>query len=89
MVALGVDPTGKKHLLGVREGATENATVVTELLADLVARGPVDEKFPALKETHPEVLARHWAEAGEIEHAIVEWSRAGKAEPWDFCPRLA
>jgi hypothetical protein len=38
-VALGVDPTGKKHLLGVREGATENATVVTELLADLVARG--------------------------------------------------
>ena len=39
MVALGVDPTGKKHLLGVREGATENATVVTELLAALVARG--------------------------------------------------
>jgi transposase-like protein len=39
MVALGVDPTGQKHLLGVREGATENATVVTELLADLVARG--------------------------------------------------
>jgi putative transposase len=38
MVALGVDPTGKKHLLGVREGATENATVVTELLTDLVAR---------------------------------------------------
>jgi putative transposase len=43
MVALGVAPTGKKHLLGVREGATENATVVTELLTDLVARG-VDPK---------------------------------------------
>ena len=39
MVALGVDPQGKKHLLGVREGATENATVVTELLEDLVTRG--------------------------------------------------
>jgi len=39
IVALGVDPKGKKHLLGVREGATENATVVTELLEDLVARG--------------------------------------------------
>ncbi len=39
IVALGVDPAGKKHLLGVREGATENATVVTELLEDLVARG--------------------------------------------------
>ncbi len=39
IVALGVDPKGKKHLLGVREGATENAAVVTELLEDLVARG--------------------------------------------------
>jgi transposase-like protein len=39
IVALGVDIEGKKHLLGVREGATENAAVVTELLEDLVARG--------------------------------------------------
>ena len=39
----------------------------------------IDEKFPVLKEAHPEVLARHWTEAGEIEPAIVEWSRAGKA----------
>ena len=39
----------------------------------------VDEKFPALKEAHPEVLARHWTEAGETEPAIAEWSRAGKA----------
>ena len=28
---------------------------------------------------HPEVLARHWTEAGEIEPAISEWTRAGKA----------
>lgn len=39
VVALGVDPKGEKHLLGVREGATENSAVVTELLEDLVARG--------------------------------------------------
>jgi class 3 adenylate cyclase/tetratricopeptide (TPR) repeat protein len=44
----------------------------------LVAR-TVDENFPALKEAHPEILARHWTEAGETERAIVEWSRAGKA----------
>ena len=43
----------------------------------LVAR-TIDEKFPALKETHPEVLARHWTEAGETEPAIAEWSRAGR-----------
>jgi class 3 adenylate cyclase/ribosomal protein L40E len=42
-----------------------------------VARA-IDEKFPTLKETQPEVLARHWAEAGETEQAIAEWSRAGK-----------
>jgi transposase-like protein len=39
IVALGVDPKGQQHLLGLREGATENATVATELLEDLVARG--------------------------------------------------
>jgi predicted ATPase len=44
----------------------------------LVAR-TIDEKFPAVKEAQPEVLARHWTEAGEAEPAIAEWSRAGKA----------
>jgi tetratricopeptide (TPR) repeat protein len=43
-----------------------------------VARA-IDEKFPALKETHPEMLARHWTEAGETETAVAEWSRAGEA----------
>jgi tetratricopeptide (TPR) repeat protein len=44
----------------------------------LVAR-TIDEKFPAQKDTHPEVLARHWTEAGENEPAVAEWSRAGEA----------
>ena len=44
----------------------------------LVAR-TIDEKFTALKEAHPEVLARHWTEAGIIDPAITEWTRAGKA----------
>jgi class 3 adenylate cyclase/tetratricopeptide (TPR) repeat protein len=39
----------------------------------------IEAKFPALKEAHPEVLARHWTEAGENEQAIAEWSRTGKA----------
>jgi transposase-like protein len=41
--AVGVDSEGHKHVLGIREGATENATVVMELLQDIVARG-VDAK---------------------------------------------
>jgi len=39
IAAVGVDIEGNKHVLGLREGATENATVVRELLADLVERG--------------------------------------------------
>jgi transposase-like protein len=37
--AVSVDSEGNKHVLGIREGATENSTVVTELLEDIVARG--------------------------------------------------
>ena len=39
----------------------------------------IDEQFPLLKEAHPEVVARHWTEAGETAQAIAEWTRAGKA----------
>lgn len=37
--AVGVDEQGRKHVLGFREGATENAEVAVALLEDLVARG--------------------------------------------------
>lgn len=37
--AIGVDSTGAKHVLGLREGSSENATTVSELLNDLVSRG--------------------------------------------------
>ena len=39
LAALGVDEHGTKHVLGVREGAGENAAVVKGLLEDLVGRG--------------------------------------------------
>jgi transposase-like protein len=39
IVALGVDIEGHKHVLGLREGSSENATVVTDLLTDIVTRG--------------------------------------------------
>lgn len=39
IAALGVDGSGKKHLLGFREGATENAEVCKALLDDLARRG--------------------------------------------------
>jgi putative transposase len=39
IVAIGIDCFGHKILLGIRQGATENAAVVGELLEDLAARG--------------------------------------------------
>jgi putative transposase len=39
VVALGIGQDGRKTILGIRQGATENATVVGELLGDLVSRG--------------------------------------------------
>jgi transposase-like protein len=39
IVAVGIDKEGRKHVLGLWEGATENATVVKALLEDLIARG--------------------------------------------------
>jgi len=39
IAALGVDSQGYKHVLGLREGASENSTVVKDLLTDLVDHG--------------------------------------------------
>ena len=36
VAALGIDEYGRKMILGIRQGATENATVVGELLGDLL-----------------------------------------------------
>jgi transposase-like protein len=36
---MGVDTAGAKHVLGIRDGASENARVVTDLLEDLAGRG--------------------------------------------------
>jgi len=39
VAALGIGQDGRKTILGIRQGATENATVVGELLGDLAHRG--------------------------------------------------
>jgi putative transposase len=47
IAALGIREDGQKRLLGVRQGATENAAVCTALLEDLCARG-LDTSSPTL-----------------------------------------
>jgi len=39
----------------------------------------ISEKFPAVAETQPEVVARHWTEAGQAEPAIAAWKKAERA----------
>jgi transposase-like protein len=39
LIALGIDSEGKKQVLGLREGVTENSRVAKALLRDLVERG--------------------------------------------------
>ena len=77
--ARGVGPDAMyqfKHAL-IRDAAYEALLKSRRKeLHRLVAR-TIDEKFSALKEARPEVLARHWTQAGETESAIAEWSRAG------------
>jgi putative transposase len=47
VAALGIGEDGRKMVLGIRQGATENATVVGELLGDLMERG-LDFSLPRL-----------------------------------------
>lgn len=44
LIAVGIDEQGTKHVVGVREGATENAVCCRELLCDLRERGMSTER---------------------------------------------
>ncbi len=44
LAAVGIETSGEKHVLGLREGATENAAACKALLADLIERGVSAER---------------------------------------------
>lgn len=79
IVALGVGCDGRKTVLGLREGATENATVVGALLSDLLERG-LDFSTPRLyvldggNALHTAVR-RHAGEAAFIQRRQVHKKR--------------
>jgi transposase-like protein len=79
IVALGIGCDGRKTVLGLREGATENAAVVSSLLSELVERG-LDFTTPRLyildggKALHAAVK-RHAGEAGFIQRCQVHKKR--------------
>jgi transposase-like protein len=47
LAAMGIDSEGKKRMLGIMEGGSENSAVVKSLLADLISRG-LDATRPRL-----------------------------------------
>jgi putative transposase len=79
IVALGIGTDGRKRVLGLREGATENATVVGELLSDLAGRG-LDFSVPRLYvldggKALAAAVRRHAGEAALIQRCQVHKRR--------------
>ena len=79
IAALGITEDGTKRLLGVRQGATENAAVCTALLEDLCGRG-LDTSSPTLlvldgaKALHAAVK-RVWGQNALIQRCQVHKKR--------------
>ena len=79
MVALGIGCDGRKTVLGLREGATENVAVVSSLLSELVERG-LDFSTPRLYildggKALSTAVKRHAGEAGFIQRCQVHKKR--------------
>ena len=66
-----------KHAL-IRDAAYEALLKSRRKELHRLVAHTLDEMLPALNETQPELLARHWTEAGEAEPAISAWQRAGE-----------
>jgi transposase-like protein len=83
IVALGITADGTKRVLGLRQGATENAEVCVALLEDLQARG-LDTSRPVLlvldgaKALHA-AAKRVWGQNGVIQRCQVHKKRNVKA----------
>ena len=73
VAALGIKQDGEKMILGLRQGASENATVVGELLGDLMQRG-LDFRQPRL----------YVLDGGKALHAAVK-KYAGESAPIQRC----
>jgi putative transposase len=93
VVALGITEDGTKRILGLRQGATENAAVCSALLEDLVGRG-LDAGRPTLfvldgsKALHAAVT-RVWDENAVIQRCQVHKKRNVKAHvPEKYWPEL-
>jgi transposase-like protein len=77
LAAVGVDAQGDKHVLGLREGATENAAAVRALLADLVERGIATDRSLLIVIDGAKALHKAVAEVFGA-HALIQRCREHK-----------
>jgi len=98
VAALGIAQDGRKMILGIRQGATENATVVGELLSDLMNRG-LDFTEPRLYildggKALTAAVKKHAGEAAAIQRCQVHiagrdprfpegWKVPSRASPYE------
>jgi class 3 adenylate cyclase/tetratricopeptide (TPR) repeat protein len=65
-----------KHAL-IQDAAYETLLRARRRELHRTAAQTIAAEFPALAEAQPEVIARHWSEAGEAEPALAAWRQAG------------
>jgi transposase-like protein len=84
LAAIGVDSQGGKHVLGLREGATENAEAAKDLLDQLVAQGVDPKRGGCLSLTDP----RRYAQPSTRYSASIRSSAVGTINSvtcWGAC----
>ena len=78
LVALALDSDGKKHVLGIREGATENSSACTALLANLRERGLRTDRTTLVVLDGAKALAKAAREVFGV-RALIQRCQAHKA----------
>jgi transposase-like protein len=78
LAALGIDSDGKKHVLGIREGATENAAACTALLGDLRDRGMRTDRTTLVVIDGSKALAKSVRDVFGV-RALIQRCQAHKA----------
>ena len=86
IVALGVDKQGQKHVLGLWQGATENSTLVRELLADLRERGLNTEAAMLVVIDGAKALSKGVRDVFG-ERALIQRCREHKLRNGSICPK--
>lgn len=66
-----------KHAL-VQEAAYDSLLKTQRVQLHARIAKTVEQRFPEIADTEPELLAHHFAECGDLEHAARYWLRAGR-----------